>query len=44
MGLRIMAHRASMIGGAFNVRRNPEGGTTVSCELPLVQRSPKALE
>jgi signal transduction histidine kinase len=44
MGLRIMAHRASMIGGTFNARRIPEGGTIISCELPLWQHSPKTVE
>lgn len=33
MGLRIMAHRAVMIGGAFNVRRDETGGALVTCEL-----------
>lgn len=35
MGLRIMAHRASMIGGAFVVEPNPTGGTLVRCSLPV---------
>lgn len=43
MGLRIMAHRASMVGGKFNAQRNPEGGTIISCELLQSQPSPKAL-
>jgi signal transduction histidine kinase len=42
MGLRIMAHRASMIGGTFAARRNPEGGTVISCELPQLQQMSKA--
>jgi signal transduction histidine kinase len=33
MGLRIMAHRTSMIDGNFNVRRAETGGTLVTCEL-----------
>jgi signal transduction histidine kinase len=33
MGLRIMAHRAGMIGGMFKARRDETGGTLVSCEL-----------
>jgi signal transduction histidine kinase len=41
MGLRIMAHRASMIGGTFDARRNLDGGTTISCELPQLQQLPK---
>lgn len=31
MGLRIMAHRASMIGGEFLAKREDYGGTVVSC-------------
>jgi len=33
MGLRIMAHRATVIGGTFQARSAPEGGTTVVCEV-----------
>jgi signal transduction histidine kinase len=33
MGLRIMAHRSAMIGGSFNARPEPAGGTRVTCEL-----------
>jgi nitrate/nitrite-specific signal transduction histidine kinase len=31
MGLRIMAHRASMVGGTFEARREESGGTIVCC-------------
>jgi signal transduction histidine kinase len=34
MGLRIMAHRATMIGGTLTVRRGPAGGTVVTCTVP----------
>jgi signal transduction histidine kinase len=34
MGLRIMAHRAAMIGAAFSVEAAPGGGTKISCRLP----------
>jgi signal transduction histidine kinase len=34
LGIRIMAHRASMIHAAFDVRRVAAGGTLVSCVLP----------
>jgi signal transduction histidine kinase len=34
-GLRIMAHRAGMIGAAFAVEAPPEGGTIVVCNLQL---------
>jgi signal transduction histidine kinase len=33
MGLRIMAHRSSIIGGRFTACREPAGGTLVTCEL-----------
>ena len=33
MGLRIMAHRASMIGAIFSAKRDDTGGTVVSCVL-----------
>ncbi len=36
MGLRIMAHRASMIGATFNVQRDESGGTAVSCMVPKI--------
>ncbi|HXN06015.1 MAG TPA: sensor histidine kinase [Nitrospiria bacterium] len=35
MGLRIMAHRAGMIGAAFHVKREDSGGTAVLCKLGL---------
>lgn len=31
MGLRIMAHRASIIRGTFEAKRDVAGGTTISC-------------
>ena len=34
MGLRIMAHRAMVIRGSFDVRARPQGGTLVTCEAP----------
>ncbi|HSY74512.1 MAG TPA: sensor histidine kinase [Dongiaceae bacterium] len=34
MGLRIMAYRASMIGGAFNIERLSMRGTRATCTLP----------
>jgi signal transduction histidine kinase len=33
MGLRIMAHRAAVMGGTFEIRGEPAGGTTVVCEM-----------
>ena len=34
-GLRAMRERAELLGGRLHVRARPEGGTTVSFELPL---------
>ncbi len=34
MGLRIMAHRAAVMGGRFEVRREPPRGTLITCEMP----------
>jgi signal transduction histidine kinase len=35
MGLRVMQHRARMIGAALSLRQPKEGGVTVTCSLPL---------
>ena len=40
MGLRIMAHRAAMIGATFNLERLPESGTRVTCKLPAGETAP----
>ena len=41
MGLRIMAHRAAMIGGRFSALADPTGGTLISCALrTLAQPKP----
>jgi PAS domain S-box-containing protein len=34
LGLRIMDHRASVLGGSVLVRKSPKGGTTVVCSIP----------
>jgi signal transduction histidine kinase len=34
MGLRIMSHRARVIGATLDIQRNPSGGTTVTCAFP----------
>ena len=34
LGLRIMAHRAAIIGARFTVEARPEGGTLMTCQLP----------
>lgn len=36
LGLRIMAHRAAIIGAALSVDSLPSGGTAVTCRLPLI--------
>ena len=37
LGLRLMAHGASLIGGKLSVGRNPNGGTLVACKLDTLQ-------
>ena len=34
VGLRLMAHRSSLIGGRFVAESPPEGGTRIACILP----------
>jgi signal transduction histidine kinase len=34
LGVRIMAHRAAMIGGSFAIEPAPTGGTIVTCSIP----------
>jgi signal transduction histidine kinase len=34
MGLRVMAHRATVMGGTFEVRRDSPRGTRIICEMP----------
>jgi signal transduction histidine kinase len=34
LGVRIMAHRASMIGASFSIEPAPTGGTIVTCSVP----------
>ena len=40
MGLRIMEYRAGMIGGGLSIQRNPGGGTTVRCSVPVAAAVP----
>jgi signal transduction histidine kinase len=35
LGLRIMAYRAGLIGGEFKMEPGADGGTLVSCEVPV---------
>src|SRR5437016_1792373 len=37
LGLRLMAHGASLIGGKLSVTRKREGGTLVTCKLDTLQ-------
>ena len=37
LGLRLMAHGASLIGGKLAITRNREGGTLVTCKLNAPQ-------
>lgn len=34
LGIRIMAYRAAMLGGAFSIEPAPTGGTIVTCSFP----------
>ena len=34
LGIRIMAHRAVMVGGTFTIEPAPTGGTIVTCSFP----------
>jgi signal transduction histidine kinase len=40
LGLQIMAHRATMIGGNFAIEPAPTGGTIVTCSLPSIVARP----
>ena len=40
LGIRIMAHRAAMIGGSLSVEPAPTGGTIVTCSVPAATTSP----
>ena len=37
LGLRLMAHGASLIGGKLSVSRQGEGGTLVTCKLNTLE-------
>lgn len=39
LGMRIMAHRASMIGGRVACEPAPAGGTTVTCSFPAARNA-----
>jgi signal transduction histidine kinase len=40
MGLRIMEHRAQLIGGSFSIEPAPGAGTLVRCTFPLSRPAP----
>jgi signal transduction histidine kinase len=40
LGLRIMAHRAAIIGARFSIESPPAGGTTIVCRLPRPDVAP----
>lgn len=40
LGIRIMAHRAAMIGGSFAFEPGPTGGTIVTCSTPKAPGDP----
>ncbi|MEM6645840.1 MAG: ATP-binding protein [Bacteroidota bacterium] len=35
-GVRIMQHRARVLGGTLEIRRRAEGGTAIQCHIPFV--------
>ena len=37
LGIHIMRYRAQSIGGIFEIKRQPQGGTLVNCRLKLAQ-------
>jgi signal transduction histidine kinase len=41
MGLRIMNYRASLIGGALEIKGMGRSGTRVTCTVPLEHKSPR---
>ncbi len=42
LGLRIMEHRAGVLGGSVRVESLPRGGTTVVCSIPQPRLKPPA--
>lgn len=44
LGLRLMAHRASVLGGALTLEPAPGGGTRVACRIPLHPSVPHPLK
>jgi two-component system, LuxR family, sensor kinase FixL len=44
MGVNIMHYRARIIGGVLDIRRDPAGGTVLTCTMPLTSRRRSTLE
>lgn len=44
LGIRIMAHRAAMIQGAFSIEPAATGGTVVTCSIPVTRAREHNLE
>jgi signal transduction histidine kinase len=44
LGVRIMAHRAAMIGGSFSLEPAPTGGTIVTCSMPSASAQERNVE
>jgi len=40
VGLRVMAHRAKLIGGDFSLESDPSRGTRIRCRVPLATPAP----
>ena len=40
LGLRIMAHRAMIIGASIAIESPPDGGTLIVCRLPQPDQAP----
>ncbi|MEO6995018.1 MAG: ATP-binding protein, partial [Lacunisphaera sp.] len=43
VGLRVMAHRAKLIGGDFTLESTPGKGTHIRCRVPLSSTPPDSL-
>ena len=44
MGLKIMEYRAQLIGGHFEIRQPPDGGTEIVCSAPLPAEPPTTVD
>ena len=39
LGLRLMSHGAGLLGADFKISRNPDGGTSVICKVPMQEEA-----